>query len=299
MTIGEALARGTALLRQAGIETPSLDASLLLSDILQSSRPLLLAHRDDSLALADAVTFLNLIEQRKSGIAVAYLLGFKEFRNLSFRVNPSVLIPRPDTETLLEAALEYLASVAGGERDSPVLGRRVLDLCTGSGCVAIALKNEVPSLSLCASDLSSDALAVARENALRLLRAQGKEQGAEPVQFYQSDLFDSIPGTFMLIVSNPPYVPSALLDTLALEVQNEPRMALDGGIDGLFLIRRLIKDSILHLDAEGMLLIESGSEQTREIADLLRAEGFHSVRIYKDLAGKERVTGGIVGEVHE
>jgi release factor glutamine methyltransferase len=197
---------------------------------------------------------------------------------MRFMVNPSVLVPRPDTETLVEAALQTTGTA-----------RSALDLCTGSGAVAIALKRERPALTVTASDISPAALEAARTNAENL---------HTEIRFVESDLFDRVEGCFDLIVSNPPYIPTAWIASLAPEVQKEPRLALDGGGDGLDLVKKIILGAKTRLNPGGMLLMEADSRQMPAIGELLRGGGYQKVRAYRDLAGLERVIGGVVGVCH-
>lgn len=311
MTVGGARAEGAALLRARGVETPELDASLLLAQVLGIERTRLLMLAPEEFGAADHAAYRKLLERRASGTCVAYLLGRREFRGLDFLVDPSVLVPRPDTETLVEAALEHLAaafpldSSPGGRR--PARRPRILDLCTGSGCVAVSLAAERPDALVSACDLSPAALELARRNAARLLPgrlphpADGRSAGAVPagapsgvpaaVHFFLSDLFSAAAGPYDLIVTNPPYVPGALIDGLSAEVRGEPRMALDGGEDGLDLIRRIVQESPSRLDQGGRILVESGFEQAAEIARLMERAGLRDIRSYRDLAGLERVSG--------
>ena len=313
MIVGEARAEGAALLREAGAESPSLDASLLLAAALGTDRTRLLARRPETVDGEPLARYRAYLARRAAGNSVAYVLGSKEFRGLDFTVTNDVLVPRPDTETLVEAALAWIdrRSDRTGGADS----LRVLDVCTGSGCVAVSLKAERPSLAVAASDLSPAALAVARANAARLLGDRGCNAPAGPdgaradhagdgegvqadssIRFYESDLLAAVPGRFDLIVSNPPYVPSGVIPSLAIEVRREPRLALDGGADGLDLIRRLVAESRERLDVEGRLLVESGEEQAALVADLMVEAGFIDIETYRDLAGRARVTGGSVPE---
>jgi release factor glutamine methyltransferase len=234
------------------------------------------------------------LERRLVGECTAYILGKKEFRGLEFTVTPDVLVPRPDTETLVEAVLELLGPQkdtrpggATGNAGSP----RVLDLCTGSGAVAIALKNELPCLDVWASDISEKALGVSKANAEKLLGS------AAAVHFIESDLFEKIPAgaDFDVIASNPPYIPPGELETLSAEVRGEPVLALDGGGDGLAIIRRIIAGAGAFLAPGGRLLLEADPRQMQAIAGLLTGTGWTGIRIWKDLAGRERVIGGRSG----
>jgi len=266
----------------ACIDTPELDAALLLAETLQISREELITRADDETSERDRLKYQDLLDRRRSGECIAYILGRKEFCRLEFTVKAGVLVPRPDTEILLEAALEYINSTA--VKDDRVLS--VLDLCTGSGALAISLKKERPLLSVTASDISALALETAALNAGRLLPGLPDES---PVNLVHSDLFENLPDRYDIIISNPPYIPSGEIPNLAPEVQLEPLLALDGGGDGLALIRRIIVQAPDHLLPGGVVLLEAAPEQMRQIKDLLANNGFARVRLHKDLAGRERV----------
>ncbi|MDR0388208.1 MAG: peptide chain release factor N(5)-glutamine methyltransferase [Treponema sp.] len=307
MTVREAIVRGTALLKDAGVATPVLDASLLLADILNIDSAGLILAGPEPLDEADFRRFERSLERRMDGECAAYILGRKEFRGLDFIVTADVLVPRPDTETLVEAALaridELALTRAGGDPDgalpfpSPVT---LLDLCTGSGALAVSLKHERPALRVYASDISGKALTVARKNAAKIL--QSITGGAPSVSFIESDLFDRIggdtvpdfpgPPRFDLIVSNPPYVPTSVLAALSPEVRREPRLALDGGKDGLDLIRRSIAGAPPFLTPGGTLLMEADPNQMAAAACILEDRGYSDIQMYKDLAGRMRVIGG-------
>jgi len=281
MTIREILADGIKQLSSpcdsALIDTPALDAAILLADTLRIERTKLILRDNEVLNENDKKKYKTLLERRRSGECVAYILGYKEFRTLRFKVNPHVLVPRPDTETLVEAALEYIDSREHGENLS------VLDLCTGSGALAISLLNERPFLHITASDISPQALEVAEHNSKTL------NPKSQPLHFIQSDVFKNIQSRFNIIVSNPPYVPSGELIGLAPEVRREPSLALDGGEDGLIIIRKIITQAPDHLLPGGVLLLEADPGQMPLIRKLFEAQGFGSINIRKDLAGRDRV----------
>ncbi|MDR1970713.1 MAG: peptide chain release factor N(5)-glutamine methyltransferase [Treponema sp.] len=286
MTVQEALGRGAARLAAAGIDSPLLDASLLLAEALGLDRSRLILAYPDPLPGAARLRFEGFLERRLAGDCTAYILGRKEFRALEFTVSPAVLVPRPDTETLVEAALHWCKKLAG--KNGP-LGRdlRLLDLCTGSGAVAVALKHEAPGLEVCASDISPEALAIAGINAERLLKDS-------KVRLVQSDLFSRITGSFHLITANPPYICSGDLEGLSPEVKREPRLALDGGPGGLDLIRALIAGAPEHLYPGGLLLLEADPRQMKQVRLELETGGFKGIQSYRDLSGAERVIGGFV-----
>ena len=291
MTIREALIEGRALLNSpsssAAIDTPALDAALLLGAVLGKSRTELVTRENAPIAEAERERFFCFLARRRNGECVAYILGRREFRGLEFDVNPHVLVPRPDTEILVEAALEHIGIFTTNHHEPP---RTLLDLCAGSGAVAVSLKNECPFLHVTASDISPEALEIARRNAARLLDIRNSTRNhGNSVSFIQSDLFRNIPGRFDIIVSNPPYIPSSEISDLAPEVRREPRLALDGGGDGLDLIRKIIAGAGERLSPGGSLLLEADPRQMPAIQALFADHGFGNVRLWKDLAGRDRV----------
>ncbi|MDR1948516.1 MAG: peptide chain release factor N(5)-glutamine methyltransferase [Spirochaetaceae bacterium] len=309
MTVGEALTEGAALLTKtidktpraslprANIETPALDASLLLGHILGKDRAGLVLARPEPVPPAALDAYCLSLDRRLAGECVARVVGHREFRGLDFTVTPDVLVPRPDTETLVEAAL---ARVDARGSQKPF---SLLDLCTGSGAVAVSLKHERPGLDVYASDISGAALLTARANAARLLppAASNPEESAPGVGFLRGDLFAALLGlpeenrSFDLITANPPYIPAGMIDTLAPEVRGEPRLALDGGEDGLKLIRSIIADAPRFLKPGGGLLLEADPGQMGNIGHLLASRGYTGIELYRDLAGRRRVIGGTFG----
>jgi release factor glutamine methyltransferase len=279
MTVRELLGKGTGLLKTASYsDTPELDGALLLAETLHTDRAGLITRGNNTISRDLCERYDGLLHRRLNGESVAYIIGRKEFWGLTFKVTPAVLVPRPDTETLVEAALACL------DRLPPSEPYAVLDMCAGSGAVGIALKHERPSINLWLSDISPGALQVAEHNARRLLSPLDTA-----VHLIESDLFDRIEGAFTLITANPPYVPSKIIKTLAPEVQREPRISLDGGGDGLTLIRRLIQDAKDHLCPPGTLLIEGDPNQMDRINELLETHHYQDVRAYADLSGRPRV----------
>ena len=272
LTCGQALAKGQAL----GLER--LDAQLLLLHALgkpDTDRAWLLAHDTDPLAAAVCQRFHALSQRRADGEPLAYLTGSKEFFGLPLHVDARVLVPRPDTETLVEWALDRLA------RSGMPPAAQVLDLGTGSGAIALALKKTRPALYMTAVDASEQALAVARSNAARHDLA---------IRFIAGSWFDKVGGHFHLIVSNPPYV--ALGDPHLAALRHEPVQALTAGPDGLDDIRRIIAQAPDHLHPQGWLLLEHGYDQAAEVCSLLKLRGFAEVQSRADLAGVLRCTGG-------
>jgi release factor glutamine methyltransferase len=283
VTVHEALFRAKKRLREAGVENAALDAELLLSSVLGVSRPALIAHPDREIDGEAAGRFENALARRLAGDCVAYITGYKEFRRLSLAVRPGVLVPRPDTETLVEAAGERLRRRAGYPR------LRALDLCAGSGAVGIALWDEHPGLEVTLAELSPDALSLARENAAAAVRARS---GGGALLCVESDLFTAVSGVFDLITANPPYIPRAELAGLPREVRREPRLALDGGEDGLEILRRIIRDAPARLGASGELLLEAAPDEMDALSRLMCAAGFSSIVRSRDLSGSERVIAG-------
>jgi release factor glutamine methyltransferase len=272
LTTADLLVRGTALLAPA-LEQPNLDADILLAHSLGVARVRLKSHPEEARTTEDLRRFLALIERRARGEPLAYITGFREFWTLQLRVTPAVLVPRPETELLVERALALCSSRAA----------RVLDLGTGSGAIALALATERPGWEVLATDVSPAALAIAQENAQRL--------GLASVQFAHSSWFAALVGRrFDLIVSNPPYV--AADDPALLALRDEPRQALTPGEDALTDLRAIIQAAPPFLQTGGWLALEHGSTQAAAVADELVARGFGSVRCHRDPGGHKRVTEG-------
>lgn len=297
MTARDALREGARILGAArdaegeGSETPSLDASLLLADILGMDRARLLASGPDELGPEEEGRYRAALAERASGRPVAYILGRKEFYGRSFLVDERVLVPRPDTELLVEAALAAGDALAAGgaAAGSGPRALRLHEACVGSGCVAVSLCLERPAWEVSASDISRDALDAAARNAAILIP---EDRPGGPLRLLESDLLSGVPGPFDLIVANPPYVPSLEADRLLSKGWGEPRLALDGGEDGLDPYRRLAPEAAARLSPGGFLLLEAGEEQAEELRSLLEAAGFEAVRTLQDLAGRPRVTEG-------
>ncbi len=280
-SIASTLARATTCLQAAA--TPRLDAELLLVHVLGLSRTDLYAHPERLLLAHQLVAYQSLLDRRAQGEPLPYLTGHIEFYGLDMAVNAHVLIPRPETETLVDLAL---SKVEGSHSIlSKVEGRASLvDVGTGSGCIAIALAVHAPQARIMALDLSSGALDVARANA-------GRHGVADRITFFQSDLLAALPKAVDLIVANPPYIAASEWPELPCEVrEHEPQLALDGGLDGLDVIRRLLEQAPAHLRPGGALLVEIGVGQGAAAAHLARQlYPAADVAIQPDLAGRDRV----------
>ncbi len=273
MTYREALAYGEEALSAAEVMDAKNDAWLLMEMACKVNRTFYYMHMDDEMAADWEEEFKTLIKKRSEHIPLQYITGEQEFMGLKFHVNSNVLIPRQDTEILVEEALKYIRP-----------GMSILDLCTGSGCVLVSILKKSYHVAGVGTDISKQALNVAKENA-RLNEV--------PAVFERSDLFDSVMDTFDMIVSNPPYIRSGEIPALMPEVAGfEPRIALDGKEDGLFFYRRIVSESWEYLKPEGMLLLEIGCDQGQEVSGMMRLSGFEEIRIVRDLAGHDRVVEG-------
>ncbi|SHE97298.1 peptide chain release factor N(5)-glutamine methyltransferase [Desulforamulus putei] len=279
MQIREALIMGREFLNLHNIQSANLDAQVLLSKVTGLDRTGLFLQGERDLTAEQQQQYRSLLDRRAWGEPVAYLTGFKEFMGLDFVVTPAVLIPRPDTELLVETALEYLKKT---HKKNPL----AVDVGTGSGAIAISLACLVPELRVLAIDLSAEALAIARQNA-RLHRVEGR------IDFMQGNLLEPMPpemkGSIDVITANLPYIPSGDIPGLMPDVKDfEPHLALDGGLDGLDLYRLLIPGACRFLQPGGLLLMEIGPGQGEPARRILPADRWHS-EIKLDLAGRQRL----------
>lgn len=276
MKYRECYDNGWRRLLEAGVEEAQLDARLLLERICGTDRNTLLAHADREVSEQEWQAYENAIARRCQRIPLQHILGSQEFMGLEFEVNEHVLVPRQDTEILVEEVLRELQD-----------GMRVLDLCTGSGCILISLlrySNGCPGVG---ADISPEALEVARRNAEKLLG------GEREYIFVESDLLQRVEGRFDVIVSNPPYIRRREIDTLMPEVRDhDPRLALDGGEDGLDFYRRIAAESPAYLCGGGQLYLEIGCDQGDAVQELLLRQGFREVNVVQDYAGLDRVVYG-------
>lgn len=303
-TYGEVYREGMARLTEAGLGEAALDARLLLEFVCGTDRNTLLAHGDREVSEEECGRYLELIEKRAAHLPLQHLTGEQDFMGLTFLVNENVLVPRQDTEVLVEEVMKHLHD-----------GMRVLDMCTGSGCILLSLLHYSNGCEGVGVDLSDRALMVAQEN-------YGRLQAARPemrARFLAGDLFaafktetgravngdadvdggkpdgetNGLGGRFDIIVSNPPYIKTDVIDTLMPEVrEHEPVMALDGGEDGLSFYRRIAGDAGAYLSGGGMLFFEIGCEQAAQVCHIMEQAGFREIEVVKDFAGLERVVFG-------
>ena len=274
MQIREALQQAKQILKAAAIDTASLDANLLLSHVTSLSKVMLIAHDEDELSKEQEDKFFSLINKRKSGYPIAYILGYKEFFGLRLKVTEDTLIPRPDTETLVEKALAFNPQ------------GKVLDLGTGTGAIILALKSELKSaIDAYAVDLSKKALEVASFNSQKLNL---------PVTFIQSNWFSKLGDLkFSMIVSNPPYIQKDDIHLTQTSLPFEPIQALTSDDDGLLDIKLICKEAKKHLENGAPLLIEHGFNQGEKVRAIFTEQGYKNVATIKDLGGNDRVTFGL------
>ena len=271
-TLREAERRGAETLAAAGREEAAQTARLLLCHVLNFNFTDYVLAREDLLSPRDTARYEELLTRRASGVPLQYLTREQNFCGLSLYVDERVLIPRQDTECLVEEVLR------DGARGA------LLDLCTGSGCIPLALLKHGNFSCALGADISAEALAVAAENRVRT---------GLPLELRQSDLFTEIPERFDVITANPPYIESAEIESLSVEVRDhEPRLALDGAADGLAFYRRLAAESGAHLKPGGRLYLEIGMSQGAAVASLLEAAAFSDIQIIRDLAGRDRIVKG-------
>lgn len=271
LTVRDSLAQAEQVLTQSGCTEPRANAEFLLAHLLHTSRTWLTAFGQEPLPADKQQAYERLVARHANGEPLAYITGFQPFCNLEISVTPDVLIPRPETEELVDWAAHFF---------NPAAPLKILDLCTGSGCIALALAAQLPHACVTAVDISPRALQVARHNAERL-----KLQ--EKITFIESDLWEKVQGDFDIIVSNPPYIPSGDLPGLMREVQAEPALALDGGPDGLQLTRQIIRRAGRFTHAGSILGLELCQGQPAGVAALLNGLGWRAT-VKKDIFGIER-----------
>ncbi len=273
MIYQEAMEWGSHVLGQAGVAEAKLDAWLLLETVCRINRTFYYSHMKETMTLEQQSEYEIAIRKRAERIPLQYITGEQEFMGLNFKVNSNVLVPRQDTETLVEEALKICQP-----------GMEILDLGTGSGCIVISLMKNAHGMTAIGSDISKQALLVAKENA-RLHEVE--------IEWVRSNLYENISGRFDLIVSNPPYIPQEDILGLMPEVRDfEPVGALDGGVDGLDFYRQIIAQGKDYLNKDGYLYLEIGYDQGPAVTNMMCAAGYRDVAVVRDLAHQERVVKG-------
>lgn len=275
MTYKETIDLGIRILELAGIEEAENDAWLLLSKECKMDRTAYYMHMKDEILPEQLNEYKGLIKKRAERVPLQYITGEQEFMGLTFHVNSNVLIPRQDTETLVEEAIKLVEP-----------GMSILDMCTGSGCIIISILKKCSGIQGTGSDISKQALNVAKENA---------KLNNVAVDFERSDMFENLSDKYDMIVSNPPYIRSDVVPTLMPEVcEFEPLDALDGHEDGLYFYRKIIKECKSFLKEDGKILFEIGNDQGQAVSGMLTYAGFRNVRVIKDLAHNDRVVVGML-----
>ncbi len=273
MTYQEALRYGQLRLTAAGNFEVESDAWLLMSAACRIDRNFYYVYGNEDMQEEQEKKYMEFLKKRASHIPLQYITGEQEFMGLTFQVNPGVLIPRQDTEVLVEEALKVITS-----------GMEVLDLCTGSGCIAVSIGKLRPDVKVQGADISPEALKVSEENA--------RKNGVN-LHFFLSDMFEKVRGTFDVIVSNPPYIPTEVIQGLMPEVKDfEPHLALDGREDGLWFYRILAKEGKKYLKPGGFLMVEIGCDQGKDVSRIFKDNGYCDIKVIKDLAGLDRVVTG-------
>lgn len=271
MNIKEILKKGNEILKENNIDESVLKTRILLTHALEKNKEYLIIHDDEIVSQIDENKFFQNIQKIVSGIPIQYIIQNQEFMGLNFFVNENVLIPQPDTEILVEEIISKTK-----END------KILDLCTGSGAIGISIFKlcENKNLNIYLSDISEAALDVAKKNSIKNLAN---------VKFLCSDLFENIKEEFDIIVSNPPYIKSECIQVLSKEVQNEPRLALDGGDDGLYFYRKISKEAKKYLKEDGILGLEIGYDQKNEVIEILKNDGYTEIYSKKDYGNNDRI----------
>ena len=280
MKIKELLKTSIEDLKNIDIDDANLKAKILLAEVLGKEKEYLLTHDNDELDAKVIDTYNKMIERLKSGEPVQYILNKQEFMGLNFYVDKNVLIPQPDTENIVEEVIAITEVLKKTKNEL-----KILDMCTGSGAIAISLAKYVEKTLIYASDISENALKIAEENATRNL---------VNVVFFKSDVFKNIIPAFQfdVIVSNPPYIETKVIPELSKEVRSEPELALDGGEDGLKFYREIIKNAKEYLTENGYLVFEIGYDQRESVMTLLKDNAYKNIYSKKDLAGNDRVVVG-------
>lgn len=281
--IRDLIIKANLILKDNNIEDANMKTRILLADILGKNKEYLMIHDEDEIEDGLSNIFFERIERLKNHEPLQYVINKQEFMGFDFYVDKNVLIPQPDTENLVEEII-LLTELLRKNKKTEL---RILDLCTGSGAIAISISKLIKNCLVYASDISKEALKIADENSSR---------NQANVLFFESDLFEKISNLykFDIIVSNPPYIESNIIKTLSEEVQKEPELALDGGEDGLDFYRRIIKEARKYLNQNGYLAFEIGYNQRLEVEKILEENGYKNIYSRKDLAGNDRI---VIGQI--
>lgn len=275
MTIKQALTKGMIILKSNNIDSPKLKARLLLQYVLNKKREQLIIYDNEQITKQQERMYMQNIEKLVKGTPLQYITNSQEFMKMNFFVNNDVLIPRPDTEVLVEEVIKL-----GKNKREPT----ILDLCTGSGAIAVSIAKYLPNCKVYASDVSKEALEIAKMNAKN-------NDVADKIEFIRTDLFEKMEGMkFDIIVSNPPYIKTGVIKTLDKEVQEEPIIALDGGEDGLEFYKKIVEEAYPHLKYDSHLCFEIGYDQKEEVEEIIKnAKTYSGTYCKKDLYGNNRV----------
>lgn len=286
MNIKQALEYGIEQLNKNNIESPNLKTRMLLANILNKNKEYLLIHDTEELNISNINKYKENIQKLVNGTPIQYIINKQEFMGLEFYVDKNVLIPQPDTEILVEEVINICKEQNANKKI------KILDLCTGSGAIGISIANNIKNCEMTLSDISYDALEIAQKNSV-IVEDIGEDIGDSQksnIRTIQSDLFEKIEEKFDVIVSNPPYIETKTIQTLDKEVQMEPKLALDGGEDGLDLYRRIIKEAYKYLDNNGTLALEIGYNQKDKVINLIKASNMYKdIYSKKDLSNNDRI----------
>ncbi len=285
MTIKDALREGYSILFYAEVETPMLDATVLLAEALSVSKEKLFASLPDEIDSVSYARFKEYVDKRCRGIPVSYIRRKKEFYGLEFYVDERVLVPRPDTEVLVEEVLSLLGNNTFRAKTCPKRNPKILDLCTGSGCVAIAVKFNARDVDVYASDITREVKDVFELNMIKIL-------GGKKIPFFISDVFENISGKYDIITCNPPYLTDAEVENLGKLGWVEPVVALAGGRDGTEIAVRVIEEAPDYLEEGGYLMLEAAPSQMTKLWAIMSARGFRDIYTRKDLGKRERIICG-------